>query len=125
MSLIITIIDFIICLFGVSIIFSKEENLFQGTIKNFITNPEKTVFMAKSIMLLVLGIDNLIGNSRAILPLFSFSLGLLIFYNYFNSHLFFKSNNLRKLFLKFNLFFIWIICSYCLCFKRLWIGPNP
>ena len=98
MSLIITIIDFIICLFGVSIIFSKEENLFQGTIKNFITNPEKTVFMAKSIMLLVLGIDHLIGNTRAILPLFAFSLGSLIFYSYFNTHLFFKSNDLRQLF---------------------------
>ncbi len=73
--------------------------------------------MAKSIMLLVLGIDNLIGNSRAILPLLSFSLGLLIFYNYFNSHLFFKSNDLRQLFLKFNLFFIWIICSYCFKIK--------
>ena len=91
-------IDFIICLIGVSIIFSKEETLYEGTIRNFITNPEKMVFLAKSIMLFILGIDELIENTRAIIPLFSFSFGSLVFYSYFNRHYYVKYNDFKQLF---------------------------
>ena len=56
------------------------------------------VFMAKTIMLLILGIDYLIGNSRAIIPLFSFSLGTIVFYSFFTEHFYSRVDNFRQIF---------------------------
>ena len=59
-SLIITLIEFFICFIGVSIIFSNEEKIMRGTVKHFISNPEKIIFIVKTMMLLILAINKII-----------------------------------------------------------------
>ena len=86
------------CIIGVSIIFSKGEKIIHGTIKSFITNPEKNVFIAKSLMIIITGIDYLIGNSRAIIPLSAFFFGTIIFYSFYNEHCFNKSSDFRQIY---------------------------
>ena len=98
LSIIITIIDFIFCIIGVSIIFTKGEKIIFGTIKSFVTNPEKNVFIAKTIMIIITGIDYLIGNSRSIIPLSAFFFGTIILYSFYNEHCFNTSNDFRQIY---------------------------
>ncbi len=97
-SIIITIIEFFICFIGVSIIFSNEEEIMKGTVKHFISNPEKIIFIVKTIMLLILAIDKIIKMNKLMIPLFSFISGIIIFYSFFLEHYYHKSNDFRQLF---------------------------
>ena len=64
----------------------------------FLTNPKKMIFISKTLMVIVLGIDYLVdNNSYAIIPLFSFFLVLLFFILYLLKIFLF----LKKIFLNY------------------------
>ena len=97
-SLIITLIEFFICFIGVSIIFSNEEKIMKGTVKHFISNPEKIIFIVKTMMLLILAINKIIKMNNLMIPLISFISGMIIFYSFFLEYYYHKSNDFRQLF---------------------------
>ena len=97
-SIIITMIEFFICFIGVSITFSNEEKIIKGTVKHFISNPEKNIFIVKTMMLLVLAIDKIMKMNKIIIPLFSFISGIIVFYSFFLEHYYHRTNDFRQLF---------------------------
>ena len=65
----------------------------------FLTNPKKMIFISKTSMIIVLGIDFLVdNNSHAIIPLFSFFCGAIVFYSLFLENIFISKKNFIQLF---------------------------
>ena len=65
----------------------------------FLTNPKKMIFISKTLMVIVLGIDYLVdNNSYAIIPLFSFFFGAIVFYSLFIENIFISKKNFSQLF---------------------------
>ena len=65
----------------------------------FLTNPKKMIFISKTLMIIVLGIDYLVdNNSHAIIPLFSFFFGSIVFYSLFLENIFISQKNYAQLF---------------------------
>ena len=98
--------EFLICFSAVSLIFTKEEKVIDGLIKTFISNPEKTLFIAKTIMLLFFNIDNIIGDTGPVIPFVSLTLGILVFYSFFLEH-YYCGNNKTKEFFNYSLSIIY------------------
>ena len=76
--------DCYFCYLAICFFFSRGESDSNGIIRAFISNPKLIILISKTLIFIILGVDSLINNnSRAIIPLFSFFSGCLVFYYYY------------------------------------------
>ena len=79
------------CYLAICFFFSRGESDSNGIIRAFISNPKLIILISKTLIFIILGVDSLINNnSRAIIPLFSFFSGCLVFYSFFLENYFDK-----------------------------------